>query len=644
MKSITIDDIQIIDCDVAVIGSGASGLNAAAKLIDFGVTDVLLVTEDMQAGTSRNTGSDKQTYYKLSLAGDSPDSIREMARTLFEGQCVDGDIALCEAALSAHGFFRLVELGVPFPKNRWGEYVGYKTDHDPRSRATSIGPYTSKKMTEYLERDVVSKHVRVLDMTLAFRYLNDSCDDLGGVQGLLCFDKINEKFIIIRTANIIQATGGPSGMYLNSVYPVSQHGATGMAFEAGAKGRNLTEWQCGLSSLNPRWNVSGSYMQVLPRFVSTDVDGGDEREFLLPYFNSRNEMLASVFLKGYQWPFDVRKARFSSLIDILVHIETSQNRRVFLDYRNNPGCKDVDFSSLPVEARMYLEQAKVCFGTPIERLRVMNSPAIAFYKENGVDLEKELLEIALCVQHNNGGLAVDCWWQTNIHGLFAVGELAASHGVYRPGGSALNAGQVGSIRAAEYVSKNRRKVNQKAFSKAVQQKLMCLNTCLEGIMSDSSNIDGLYAYATSEMSRVGSALRNSHDISPVKEKIGQLLRSFYSAVKIKSIQEFPNAMIIRDCLISQYVYLWAMLDYIDHGGKSRGSALYSDPVGCKPHEKLPEEFRFSLDDNRLGSMVQEIRFNGKDCEAHWREVHPIPEDNDFFENVWRSYRETGNIF
>ena len=643
MKSISADDIQIVDCDVAVIGSGASGLNAAAKLIDFGVSNVLLVTEDMQAGTSRNTGSDKQTYYKLSLAGDSPDSIREMARTLFEGQCVDGDIALCEASLSAHGFFRLVELGVPFPKNRWGEFVGYKTDHDPKCRATSIGPYTSKKMTECLEKDVVSKHVRVLDMTLAFCYLNNPLDEIG-VQGLLCFDKINEKFVIIRTANIIQATGGPSGMYLNSVYPISQHGSTGMAFESGAKGRNLTEWQCGLSSVDPRWNVSGSYMQVLPRFVSTDVNGMDEREFLLPYFNSRNEMLANIFLKGYQWPFDIRKARFSSLIDLLVYIETSHNRRVFLDYRTNPGCKDVDFSSLPIEVRMYLEQAKVCFGTPIERLKVMNYPAIAFYKDNGVDLENELLEIALCVQHNNGGLAVDCWWQTNIGGLFAVGELAASHGVYRPGGSALNAGQVGSIRAAEYISKNRRKVNPEVFSKVVRQKLMYLNTCLKGILSDSSNIDEIYKHATCEMSRVGSVLRNSHDISPVKDKIGQLLLSFYSTVKIKSIEEFPKAMIIRDCLISQYVYLEAMLDYIGHGGKSRGSALYSDPVGCKPHEKLPEEFRFSLDDNRLGSMVQEISFDGKDCVTNWREVHPIPEDSDFFENVWRSYRETGNIF
>ena len=38
-------------------------------------------------------------------------------------------------------------------------------------------------------------------------------------------------------------------------------------------------------------------------------------------------------------------------------------------------------------------------------------------------LEKEYLEIALCAQHNNGGIAVDLWWQTSVKGLFAAGEI-----------------------------------------------------------------------------------------------------------------------------------------------------------------------------------------------------------------------------
>ena len=67
-----------------------------------------------------------------------------MAETLFDGQCVDGDIALCEAALSTQGFLKLAELGVPFPTNEYGEYVGYRTDHDTRLRGTSAGPLTSR--------------------------------------------------------------------------------------------------------------------------------------------------------------------------------------------------------------------------------------------------------------------------------------------------------------------------------------------------------------------------------------------------------------------------------------------------------------------------------------------------------------------
>ena len=66
-----------------------------------------------------------------------------------------------------------------------------------------------------------------------------------------------------------------------------------------------------------------------------------------------------------------------------------------------------------------------------------------------MDLYKERLEIAVCAQHNNGGLSADSWWETGISGLYAVGEVCASHGVTRPGGTALNAGQVGAVRAAE---------------------------------------------------------------------------------------------------------------------------------------------------------------------------------------------------
>ena len=81
---------RLYSCGTAVVGTGAAGYNAADRLWKSGCRDVLIVTENRLAGTSRNTGSDKQTYYKLTLSGGDGDSVREMAQTLFEGQCVDG--------------------------------------------------------------------------------------------------------------------------------------------------------------------------------------------------------------------------------------------------------------------------------------------------------------------------------------------------------------------------------------------------------------------------------------------------------------------------------------------------------------------------------------------------------------------------
>ena len=56
---------------------------------------------------------------------------------------------------------RLVELGVPFPTNEYGEYAGYKTDHDNTLRATSVGPLTSKVMTEKLEKVVIRQTILI---------------------------------------------------------------------------------------------------------------------------------------------------------------------------------------------------------------------------------------------------------------------------------------------------------------------------------------------------------------------------------------------------------------------------------------------------------------------------------------------------
>lgn len=130
--------------------------------------------------------------------------------------------------------------------------------------------------------------------------------------------------------NVVLATGGPAGIYENVVYPESQSGMSGMAFLCGAKGANLQEWQYGLASTDFRWNVSGTYQQVLPRFVSID-ERGNEREFLSDYINE-DEVLLYQFRKGYQWPFTSSNIPGSSEVDIAVQNECSKGRKMLYGF------------------------------------------------------------------------------------------------------------------------------------------------------------------------------------------------------------------------------------------------------------------------------------------------------------------------
>ena len=168
MRTIQLENhtVPVRQAETVIMGSGAAGLCMAKRLYDLGKRDVVLLTNGLLMGTSRNTGSDKQTYYKLNVSGRTQDSIYEVAKTLFDGGATDGDTALAEAALSARCFYHLADLGVPFVQNEYGEFVGYKTDHDPKARAASAGPLTVQEMCAALYREVEARNIPVVELSL----------------------------------------------------------------------------------------------------------------------------------------------------------------------------------------------------------------------------------------------------------------------------------------------------------------------------------------------------------------------------------------------------------------------------------------------------------------------------------------------
>ena len=635
-----------------ILGSGAAGLNTAVQLDAKGVKDLLIVTEGLQMGTSINTGSDKQTYYKLGLYGNEPDSPKELADSFFGGGSMHGELALAEASISARAFLNLVNLGVKFPQDEFGQFVGYKTDHDPRQRATSFGPYTSKEMCRVLINEIQRRNIPIVENRVAVQLLTDGEGDDKRVVGIIAIDlnkNIEEAFEVYSAENVVFATGGPGGIYKTSVYPNVHTGAIGLALQAGAMAQSLPESQYGTASIKFRWNVSGTYMQVLPRMISTDVDGvSNEEEFLRSYFDTEGEMNTAVFLKGYQWPFDPRKVvGGSSIVDILVYIETAiKGRRVFMDFRRNSS--DLDFSDLGPEAYEYLENSNALFGTPIDRLKKMNPDAIALYADHGIDVVTEPLEIAVCAQHNNGGLAGNVWWEsTNIKHLFPVGEVNGTHGVYRPGGSALNSGQVAGFRVADYIEAryNDYTVDDAKFAEIATEGMECLGSWVDSSKTATTNWNDVRDEFQLRMTKFGSHIRSAELLpTAVTEATEQYKNLIANGSKFSTTEELAEGLRNVQLCFAHVVYLESIKYQVDCGVGSRGSALVMDKNGEKAHAMLDDSWCFASEDASYQDKILETVASCNGAVSHeWAQRRSVPETNAWFENAWADYR-AGKIY
>ncbi len=650
-------DFTVYSVNTLIVGSGAASLNTADHLYASGIKDIVIATEKFGNGVSNLSGSDKQTYYKMSISGDSPDSPYEMARTYVNGYCMHGDIALIEATLSIQEFYHLYSIGVEFPHNKFGGFTGYKTDHDPRQRATSAGPRTSNQMFQRLAEQVKLKGISILDEIEIVSLITSKSGAKKRVIGAIGIDKkrINENnhgLVFFNCENIVWGVGGPGGLYKTSVYPNEQLGNIGAALEIGAMAQNLIESQYGLASTKYRWNVSGTYMQVIPTIISTDKDGNDAKEFLNDYFPTMGKLATDIFLKGYQWPFDSRKVLNlgSSIIDILVYQEcVIKNRRVFMDFKKNPsGCgklPDFKFEDLEPEAYEYLKNSQALFGTPIERLEKMNPLAIKLYQEQNIDITKEPLEIAVCAQHNNGGLTGDIWWQSDIEHLFPVGEVNGSHGVYRPGGSALNSGQVGGYRAAEYISSKYQNAPQdvKLFMDSAKDRIKDVfdecNRLVSNLDSKSDCCDSARDEIQNRMTINGSHIREIEGVKKALKDAYALKDKIANKTILKSKSELVKLFQNKSLCLAHIAYLECIREYLEKGGGSRGSYLVMDPKGEKIYDKLDDYWKFKKENPDLRDKILTIKYKDEKFVTEWMPVRPIPEDNYWYENVWRDYRE-----
>lgn len=410
---------------------------------------------------------------------------------------------------------------------------------------------------------------------------------------------------IVTAPNVVLATGGPGELYRDSVYPHKCFGSLGLALEEGLTLTNLTESQFGIGT--PRstfpWNLSGTYVQVIPYIYSVDAEG-NEYNFLADYYRTTQELASNIFRKGYQWPFHATRVMDfgSSLLDMAVAQEQQHGRRVFMDFNRNPEAVpgDLPFSldRLDDDVRAYLENNDALAPSPIERLQRMNPLSISLYKMHGYDLTTQPLQFAMNNQHMNGGIEVDIWGQTSLPGCFAVGEAAGTHGVTRPGGAALNAGQVIAVRLARFIGCTQKRSVEGDVAQLVASSLnivreviaqalanengMALVTVKEKIQARMSDYAGFICHAD----KVRHATRDALLLSEFVQQHG---------LTINHAGEISELFMWRHMALTSAAVLTQLTHYIDAGGGSRGARIVIDPQGkCLPQTRrgAKEEWRF----------------------------------------------------
>jgi len=637
--------------EALVLGSGAAGLRAAVEMKRRNV-DVVIASQSAFGGTSACSGSDKQTLHTANSAGRG-DDFRALADALAAGGAMDEDTAYAEAVGSVRALASLQFMGLPLPQDRLGGVLRYQTDHDEVGRATSCGPRTSRLMVQVLTREAIHLGIPIFNHTTGVRLLVTSGDKRCVIGVLAMAPKRRSAdnpygLTAFLSDSVVIATGGPGELYRDSVYPRHCFGSLGLALEAGIEAVNLTESQFGIST--PRnnfpWNLSGTYVQCMPYIFSRDPQG-NEHNFLADYYRTTQELASNIFRKGYQWPFHAtRMLEFgSSLLDLAVFRENQAGRKVFMDFNRNPlpvpGDSEFSLDRLDDDVQAYLANSGALLAEPIERLRKMNPLSIELYKRYKYDITRDPLEFAINNQHMNGGLAVDTWGATNLEGCYAVGESAGTHGVTRPGGAALNAGQVFGTRCAEHVAA-RRKRHERAVAEKVLIEEAVANT-LRSLQANSTlKAVAIQKNVQDRMSDHAAVLCNVAEVRAAADAARGLNETIrQEGIAFDGANEALRALQWRQMAIASEAVLTALAFYLERGGGSRGARTVCSPAG----DRVPQARSGPLEDLRFiperdkdrGKQIY-VGLEGTTVVCETRPIRRRDRDyRPFFERDWPDY-------
>lgn len=365
MKTLTFDFI--------VVGSGLAGLLAAFHAADYGSV-ALISKSDLDISNSYNAQGGI-----AAAIGDEDDPRYHFEDTLIAGRNLcDQDAVYLLVNEGLKRVKELMERGMEFDKDKDGHLkLGLEGGHSKRRILHADGDATGKMMTSFMLKKVLSKPaITPFEHCAAINIIVEE----GICKGVHTLRFTDGENIIFLGKSTILATGGLSRLYSRSTNPYTATGdGIALAWQAGARLADM------------------EFIQFHPTALAIQ---GEEAYLISEAVRGEGAHL-----------LDVNGIRFMPDIHPLAELAP----------------RDVVSSAIfqrmqETGSNVFLSLRHLSNKNLLHRFHSID----AHLKPLGFNLLTDLIPVAPAAHYMMGGIRTDNWGQTNIQGLFACGEVAAT--------------------------------------------------------------------------------------------------------------------------------------------------------------------------------------------------------------------------
>jgi succinate dehydrogenase / fumarate reductase, flavoprotein subunit len=511
-------------CDVLIIGGGSAGLRAAIEAHDRG-SQVLIVSKSRR-GDPHTVLARGGINAALGTMDPQDNWMIHAADTLREGLFIadyDKVEVLCKSAPDA--VTELVEWGARFHREPDGRLTQRFFGAHTYRRTCFFGDWTGKEIIRVLMKQVRLRKIKFIDNVYITKLLKSTnIEKIRGalekgkeekeeeILGAMGIDLKRKKIIIFEAKCVILATGGYTRIYPVSSSRIFENYGDGvaLAYEAGV---DLVDME--MVQFHPTGMV---WPKKAVGTLATEAIRGEGGILL----NSKGES----FMKNYypqRMELGPRDVVARSIYNEIVSGRGTKHGGVWLDVTHLP-------------------KAKI-----LERLPTMYDQ---FKLIAGVDISKAKMEVAPTAHYSMGGIKVDLRCQTNVKGLFAIGEVAGQvHGANRLGGNSLLGtlvfGKIAGREAATKVARDKKKrtINGKSSSLSVvgitENKGKKLASTLFAVKQPVRICNQIHQV----MQQNAGIIREAGKLEEGIKKISELQKTFYSKNSVlNSFKSYENVV------------------------------------------------------------------------------------------------------